>query len=70
MALSLAAAVVVAMLHLFCYVFAHEFLFNPQFDLEPDYIIRKPIVHEIQRYILREEILSTSHTRVDRRSVP
>jgi len=24
---------------LFRYVFAHEFLFNPQFDLEPDYII-------------------------------
>jgi len=23
--------------------FSHEFLFNPHFDLEPDYIIRKGI---------------------------
>jgi len=23
--------------------FAHEFLFNPHFDLEPDYIIKKGI---------------------------
>jgi len=28
----------IAILRLFLYVFAHEFLFNPQFDLEPDYI--------------------------------
>ena len=27
--------------------FAHEFLFNPHFDLEPDYIIRKPLLHRI-----------------------
>ena len=27
------------MLRLLCYVFAHECLFNPQFDLERDYII-------------------------------
>ena len=67
---SLADAVVVAMLRLFCYMFAHEFLFNSHIDLEPDYIIRKPIVQRIQRYILCREILSTFHTRVDRRSVP
>jgi len=66
MAPSLAAAVAVAMLRVLCYVFAHKFLFNPHFDLEPDYIIRKPIVHRIQR---RREILSTFHTRVDHRSV-
>ena len=59
----------IAMLHLFCYVFAHEFLFNPQFDLEPDYIIRKGIRHRIQRCNLRREILSTFHTRVGDRSV-
>ena len=30
----------IAMLHVLCYVFAHTFLFNPHFYLEPDYIIR------------------------------
>ena len=64
-----AAAVTVAMLRLFCYVFAYEFLFNPHFNLEPDYIIRRPIVHRILRYIPRGEILSTFHTRVENRSV-
>ena len=59
----------IATLHLFCCVFALEFLFNPQFDLELDYIIRKPILHRIQRYILGREILSTFHTRVDNRSI-
>jgi len=49
----------IALLRLFSYVFAHEFLFNPQFDLEPVYIIRKPILYRIQRYILRREIFST-----------
>jgi len=58
------------MLRLLCYVFVHKFLFNPHFDLEPDYIVRKPIIHRIQRYIPRMEILSTFHTRVDQRSVP
>ena len=48
--------------------FALEFLFNPEFDLETDYIIRKPLLRRIQRYILRREILSTFHTRVDNRS--
>ena len=66
---SLAAAVAVAMLRVLCYVFAHKFLFNPHFDLEPDYIIRKPTVLRIQRYILCRETLSTFHTRVDHRSV-
>ena len=51
-------------------VFALVFLFNPQFDLEPDYIIRKPPLRRIQRYILRSrEILSTFHTRVDNQSI-
>ena len=62
MAPSLAAAVAVAMLRVLCYVFAHKFLFNPHVDLEPDYIVRKPIIHIIQRYILHMEILSTFHT--------
>jgi len=51
-----------------CYVFVHKFLFNPHFDLEPDYkkeSTRKPTVHRILRYIPRREILSTFHTRVD-----
>jgi len=54
---------------LFCCVFALEFLFNPQFDLEPDYVIRKPPLCRIQRYILHREILSTFHTRIDNRSI-
>jgi len=62
----LTAAVVVAMLW---YVFVHKFLFNPHFDLEPDYMIRKPIIHKILRYIPRMEILSTFHTWVDNRSI-
>jgi len=28
-----------AILPVLCYVFVHKFLFNPHFDLEPDYII-------------------------------
>jgi len=40
---SVVADVAMGVLHLFCYTFAHEFLFNPHFDLEPDYIIgREP----------------------------
>ena len=45
--------------------FAHEFLFNPHFDLKPHYIIRKGIRHRIQRYTVRTEILSTFLTRVE-----
>ena len=59
----------IAIRALFCCVFALEFRFNLQFDLEPDYIIRKPRLCRIQRYILRREILSTFHTRVDNRSI-
>jgi len=59
----------IAILHLFWCIFALGFLCNPQFDLEPDYIIRKPLVHRIQRYIRHREILSTFHTRVDNRSI-
>jgi len=58
-----------AVLRLFRYVFAHEFLFNPHFDLEPDYIIRKGIRHRIQRCNLHREILPTFHTGVDHQSV-
>ena len=47
------------MLH-FC-----TFLLNPHFDLEPDYITRKPLKHRFQLYIVRMEILSTFHTRVE-----
>jgi len=59
----------IAMLRLFCCIFAFEFLFNPQFDLEPDYIVRKPLLYRIQRYILQREILSTFHIRVDNRLI-
>jgi len=59
----------ITMLRLFCCVFALEFLFNPQFNLQPDYIIRKPLLHRIQQYIVRREILSTFHTWVDNRSI-
>jgi len=54
-----------------CFVtfFAHGFLFNPHFDLESEYIIRKPIIHSILCYIPHREILSTFHTRVDNRSI-
>ena len=33
------------------------------------YIIRKPLLGRIQRYILRREILATFHTRVDNQSI-
>jgi len=36
-----------------------------RFDLEPDYIIRKPMTHRFQRYIVRTEIFSTFHARVE-----
>jgi len=62
---SVITTVLVGMLHLFWYIFVHEFLFNSHFDLEPDYIIRKGIRHGIQQYILHREILSTFHTRVE-----
>jgi len=44
------APLVVRFVVLLAYVFADEFLFNPQFDLEPDYMIRKPVVHRIPRW--------------------
>jgi len=37
-------------------------LLNPHFNLEPDYIIRKPMKHRFQRYIVHTEIYSTLHT--------
>jgi len=40
---SVIADVAVEVLRLVCYIFSHEFLFNPHFNLEPDYIIRKGI---------------------------
>jgi len=41
------------------------FLLNPHFDLEPDHIVRKPIKRRFQRYIVRMEIFSTFHARVE-----
>jgi len=41
------------------------FLINPHFDLEPDYIVRKPIKRRFQRYLVRTEIVSTFHTGVE-----
>ena len=52
----------------YCYIRVH-FASTPTLILNIDYIIRKPIVHRIQRYIPHREILSTFHTRVDHRSV-
>jgi len=54
-----------------CFVtFLHmNFSSTPQFDLEPDYIIRKLIDHRILWHIWRREILSTFHTWVDNRSI-
>jgi len=59
----------VAILGVFELLHSCTFRVNPQFDLEPDYIIRKPIFHRIKRCNLLREILSTFHTRVDHRSV-
>jgi len=50
---SVVAAVAMDVLRLFCYIFANEFLFNPHFDLEPDFIIKKGIWHRIQWYTVR-----------------
>jgi len=41
------------------------FLLKPDFDLEADYIIRKPIKRRFQQYLVPAEILSTFHTRVE-----
>jgi len=40
------------------------FLLNPHFDLEPHYIVRKPIKRRFQRYIVHTEIFSTFHAPV------
>ena len=61
---SVVAVVTMDVLSVLCYIFVHKFLFNPHFDLEPDYIIRKSIRHRIQRYTVRTEILPIFHTRV------
>jgi len=45
------------------------FLHNPHFDFEPDYVIRKPRKWGFQRYIVRMEIFSTFHARVEYISV-
>ena len=50
---------VIQLLH-FC-----TFLLKPHLDLEPDFIIRKPIKRRFQQYLVRTEILSTFHTRVE-----
>ena len=38
---------------------------QPPLHLEPDYIVRKPMKHWFQRYIVRMEIFSTFHARVE-----
>jgi len=40
-------------------------LINLHFDLEPDYIIRKPIKRRFQQCLIHTEIVSTFHTRVE-----
>jgi len=61
----------VAILGVFELLHSCTFRVTPNFDLESDNIIRKLIVHRIQRCNPRREILSMStfHTRVDHRSV-
>jgi len=41
-----------------------KFLLNHNFDLEPDYIFRKPIKRRFQRYTVCREIFSTFHAQV------
>jgi len=41
------------------------FLLNLHFDLEPDYIIRKPMKHRFQRCIVPTEIFSTFRAQVE-----
>jgi len=41
------------------------FLLNLHFDLEADYIIRKPTKRRFKQYLVRTEILSTFHTRFE-----
>jgi len=62
---SVIAPVAMEVLRLFCYIFAREFLFNPHFNLEPDYIIRKGNRHRIQWYTVRTEIPPNFHIRVE-----
>jgi len=50
---------VILLLH-FC-----TFLLKPHFDLEPDYVVRKPIKRCFQQCLVRTEILSTFQTRVE-----
>ena len=45
------------------------FIHNPHFDFEADYVIRKPRKGRFQRYIVRTEIFSTFHARVEYISV-
>jgi len=44
---SIVADVAMDALRLFCYIFSHKFLFNPHFDLEPDYIIKREFDTEL-----------------------
>jgi len=61
-----AAAAALLLLRSPCFAFSQlhscTFRVNPHLDLEPDYIVRKPIVHRIQRCNLHREIFSTFHT--------
>jgi len=41
------------------------FLLNPQIDLEPVYIVKKPIKYGFQQHIVCTEIYSTFHARVE-----
>jgi len=41
------------------------FLLNPHFNLEPDYIVKKPIKWRFQWHVVRTEIFSTFHAWVE-----
>jgi len=47
-----------------CCIFVH-FSSTPHFNVEPDYIVRKPMKHRFQRYIVRTEIFATFHAQVE-----
>jgi len=52
-----------------CYRFAQIFALKPSIDLELKYIFGKPMKRRFQRCVVRTEMLSTFHTRVEYTSV-
>ena len=59
---SVDAAVVMDVLRLFCYIFAHKFLFNSHFDLEPDNIRKGNSTQNSTVYSAHGNTANFSHT--------